>query len=129
MANRPRWVRKDTAYCEVQRTVDRQFFFKPDETTRNIIGAAAGRALKKYPIKIYWLDFNINHKQSGIGPLSDSPEHLARLRQGFGAVFQNPSSRSRRSARLFERAKADSAAKVRSTPRRTEAIQLLTIKA
>ena len=50
MANRPRWIRKNTAYCEVQRTVDRQFFFKPDETTRNIIGAAAGRALKKYPI-------------------------------------------------------------------------------
>jgi hypothetical protein len=76
MANRPRWIKKDSAYCEVQRTADRQFFFKPDDTTRNIIGAAAGRALKKYPVKIYWLDFNVNHKQSGREPLSDSQEHL-----------------------------------------------------
>jgi hypothetical protein len=76
MANRPRWIKKDSAYCEVQRTADRQFFFKPDETTRNIIGAAAGRALKKYPVKIYWLDFNVNHKQSGREPLSDRPEDL-----------------------------------------------------
>ncbi len=76
MACRPRWIKANSVYCETQRTVDRQFFFKPDETTRILIGAAAGRALKKYPVKIYWLDFNINHKQAGIEPLSDSPEHL-----------------------------------------------------
>lgn len=76
MANRPRWIKANSAYCETQRTVDRQFFFKPDETTRNLIGAAAGRALKKYPVKLYWIDFNINHKQQGKEPLSENPEHL-----------------------------------------------------
>ena len=76
MANKPRWIKANAAYCETQRTVDRQFFFKPDETTRNLIGAAVGRALKKYPVKLYWIDFNIDHKQSGKEPLSDSPEHL-----------------------------------------------------
>ena len=79
MAKRPRWLKPDAAYCETQRTVDRQFFFKPDETVRNIIGACAGRALKKYPVKLYWLDFNINHKQDGMAPISDSPEHLLNL--------------------------------------------------
>jgi hypothetical protein len=56
--------------------VDRQFLFKPDPVVKNIIGAAAGRAQKKYPVKIYWLDFNINHKHSGRAPLSDSAEDL-----------------------------------------------------
>ena len=79
MAKRPRWLRSDAAYCETQRTVDRQFFFKPDETVRNIIGACAGRAQKKYPVKLYWLDFNINHKQDGMAPISDSTEHLENL--------------------------------------------------
>ncbi len=79
MPKRPRWLKPDAAYCETQRTVDRQFFFKPDDKIRNIIGACAGRALKKYPVKLYWLDFNINHKQDGKAPISDSPEHLLNL--------------------------------------------------
>ena len=79
MAKRPRWLKPNSAYCETQRTVDRQFFFKPDEKVRNIIGACAGRAQKKYPVKIYWLDFNINHKQDGMAPVSDSTEHLENL--------------------------------------------------
>ena len=79
MAKRPRWLRSDTAYCETQRTVDRQFFFKPDTTVRNIIGACAGRAQMKYPVKLYWLDFNINHKHDGMAPISDSLEHLENL--------------------------------------------------
>ena len=76
MANKPRWIKPNSAYCEVQRTTDRQFLFKPNEFIRNIIGSAAGRALKKYPVKIYWLDFNINHKHVGKAPLSESREHL-----------------------------------------------------
>jgi putative transposase len=79
MASRPRWIRPDAAYCEVQRTTDRQFFFKPDDQIRNIIGSAVGRAQKKYPVKLYWIDFNINHRQSGKAPLSGSPEHLDNL--------------------------------------------------
>ncbi len=79
MAKRPRWLKPDAVYCETQRTVDRQFFFKPDATVRNIIGACAGRAQKKYPVKLYWLDFNINHKQDGMAPISGSTEHLENL--------------------------------------------------
>ena len=76
MSRRPRWLKGDASYCEVQRTVDRQFFFKPDEEIRQIIGSAAARAQKRYPVKLYWVDCNINHKQTGKAPLSDSPEHL-----------------------------------------------------
>ena len=54
----PRWLKADTAYAQTQRTVDRQFFFKPDPAIRNIIGAAAARAQRTHPIIIYWLEFN-----------------------------------------------------------------------
>ena len=79
MAKRLRWLRSEAAYCEVQRTVDRQFFFVPNKTIRNIIGASVGRAQRKYPVKLYWIDFNINHKQSGRAALSESPEHIENL--------------------------------------------------
>ena len=92
MPKRPRWLKGEAAYCEVQRTVDRQFFFKPDEAVRQIIGAAAGRAQKKYPVKLYWLDFNINHKQSGKAPISDSPEHRENLVR-FDQLFNSLASR------------------------------------
>lgn len=79
MPRKPRWLRGDGQYCEVQRAVDRQFFFLPCEIIRNIIGAAIGRALELFPVKLYWIDFNINHKHCGRAPLSDSPEHLDNL--------------------------------------------------
>jgi len=79
MARRPRWLKSDTIYCDTQGTIDRQFLFKPDPETRNIIGACAARALKKYPVKLYCLEFNITHKHSEKAPLSDSPEHLQNL--------------------------------------------------
>ena len=76
MGMHPRWIEADKAYAQTQRTIDRQFFFKPDAVVRNIIGASAVRAQKTHPVHIYWLDFNINHEQNGIAPLSDSFEHL-----------------------------------------------------
>ncbi len=79
MAKRPRWLKPDAVYCETQRTVDRQFLFKPDPTVRNIIGACAGRAQKKYPVILYWIEFNINHKHTGKASISDSKEHLQNL--------------------------------------------------
>jgi hypothetical protein len=79
MARRPRRYRASAAYCDVQRTVDRQFLFKPEHAIRNIIGSSAGRALRRYPVKLYWLDFNINHRHAGRAPLSGSPEHLQNL--------------------------------------------------
>jgi hypothetical protein len=90
MPNFPRWIKPDSAYCEVQRTVDRCLLFKPDESTRHIIGSAAGRALIKFPVKIYYLDFNINHKQNGIAPLSDDPHHIrnyAKFHQLFNSLL------------------------------------------
>ncbi len=89
MGDRPRWIRADAVYCEVQRTVDRSFLFKPDEHVRQIIGASAGRALEKYPVKLFALDFNINHKQDLIAPISDAPEHIqavARFHQMFNSL-------------------------------------------
>ncbi len=90
MGDLPRWIRADAAYCEVQRTVDRAFLFRPDEDVRQIIGASAGRALKRYPVKLYWLDFNINHKQDGIAPISDDPAHIeavAKFHQMFNSLI------------------------------------------
>ena len=75
----PRWVRADLVTSTTQRTVDRQFLFKPDPFTRNLIGASAARALKKFPVKIYWLEYNINHEQSGLAPIDDSPEAATNL--------------------------------------------------
>jgi len=89
MGDLPRWIKADSVYCEVQRTVDRCFLFKPDEHVRQLIGASAGRAQKRFPVKLFWLDFNIDHKQDGIAPLSDKPEHIenvARFHQMFNSL-------------------------------------------
>jgi hypothetical protein len=82
----PRWVRCDLVTSTTQRTIDRQFFFKPDPYTRNLIGASAGRALRKFPVRIFWLEYNINHEQSGIAPIDDSPEAAAAI-VGFRRLF------------------------------------------
>jgi hypothetical protein len=79
MPRKPRWFRGEKAYAEVQRTVDRQLLFKPDPVVMNIIGSAAARAKARYPVKLFWLDCNINHKQTGRAPLSDDPEHLENM--------------------------------------------------
>jgi hypothetical protein len=79
MSRIPRRYHGNIVLSETQRTVDRQFLFKPDEVVKNIIGSSAGRALKLHPVKIYWLDFNINHKHIGRAPLSDSPKDLENL--------------------------------------------------
>ncbi len=50
-----------------------------NKAVRNIIGASVGRAQRKYPVKLYWIDYTINHKQSGRAALSDSPEHIENL--------------------------------------------------
>ena len=75
----PRWYREGAVYSQTQRTIDRQFLFKPDPEVRNIIGASAARAQKDHPVKLYWLEFNINHEQCGIAPLSDSQEDLTNI--------------------------------------------------
>ncbi len=108
MGMHPRRLRAGTAFAQTQRTVDRQFLFKPDPFVRNIIGAAAARAQYKHRVIIYWLEFNINHEQAGVAAVSSSQEHLTNLirwKQTFhrilaeelnrylereGAVFSSP---------------------------------------
>ena len=97
MARRPRKIHADTVYCGTQRTVDRQFLFKPTDEIRNIVGSSAGRALAKHPVIIYWLDFNINHKQTGIAPLSDSPEdryHFIEFNRMFNSITARETNRA-----------------------------------
>jgi len=79
MGNLPRWIRGDRVTSATQRTVDRQFLFKPDPVVRNIIGASAARAQHKFPVKIYWLEFNINHEQAGLAPMDDSQQSMTDL--------------------------------------------------
>jgi hypothetical protein len=109
MGMHPRWLKHQSVYAQTQRTVDRQFLFKPDPIVRNIIGASAARAQLKHPVFIFWLEFNINHEQNGIAAISSSQEHLNNLvnfkrtfhrlvaceindyLQREGAVFSTPS--------------------------------------
>jgi hypothetical protein len=90
MAYRVRWIRADVVWAQTQRTVDRQFLFTPDPVVTNIIGASAARAQRAYPVHIYWLEFNINHEQNGIAPLSDSVSHrnhLVKFKQMFHSIM------------------------------------------
>lgn len=87
MAHKVRWVIPYRVYEASIRTVDRQFSFKPnhradyplleescpinaldmsndlipDPSIINIIGAAVGRALKRFPIQIHCFECNITH--------------------------------------------------------------------
>jgi len=92
MPRRPRRIQADTIFCCTQRTVDRQFLFKPERAIREIVGASAGRAQRRYPVKIYWLDFNINHKQAGLAPLSDDPKDLQNF-VNFERLFNSLTAR------------------------------------
>lgn len=90
MGMKPRWLKANTIYAQTGRTVDRQFLFKPDPVIRNIIGASAARAQTNHPVKIFYLDVNINHKHDGIAALSDAPEHLdnlIRFKQTFHKIL------------------------------------------
>lgn len=86
MGMHARWIKAGSVYSQTQRTIDRQFLFKPDPVTRNIIGASAARALEDHPVKLYWLDFNINHEQEGVSLFDDIQEsrtNVIRFRQTF----------------------------------------------
>jgi len=76
MGMHPRWIKADSVYSSTQRTIDRQFIFKPDPVTCNIIGASAARAQMRHPVIIHWLEMNINHEQNGTKPVDDSLEAL-----------------------------------------------------
>ena len=76
MGMHPRWIKEGSVYSLTQRTIDRAFLFKPDPVVKNIIGASAARALRDHPVKLYWLESNINHEQIGMSPVDGSEESL-----------------------------------------------------
>jgi hypothetical protein len=87
MSGRIRWVVPNRLYESTMRTVDRQFLFKPNHHPENpllanssllnaldmrndiipepsiinIIGAAVGRAIERYPVRIHCFEASINH--------------------------------------------------------------------
>ena len=75
----PRWIKEGSVYSITQRTVDRMFLFLPSPVLRNIVGACAARALARFPVRLYWLDVNINHEHMGIGPMDGSAESLTNV--------------------------------------------------
>ena len=70
MANRPRWWKENTIYSETKRTVDRQFLLRPCPEIRNMIGACIGRALRKFPVKLHWVEAPMDPRP----PRMDQPE-------------------------------------------------------
>jgi hypothetical protein len=83
MPHRPRWWKADAAYSEVKKTIDDQFWLKPTPEIRNIIGACMGRAQEKHPVKIYYMDANINHFHRGRAPIEGSIDNMAKFEQTF----------------------------------------------
>lgn len=87
MARRPRRWKENAAYAEVKRTVDRQFLLKPIPEVKNIIGASLGRALKRYPVKLYWAEGNVNHMQIGRSPLPGMTDNCSKFDQMFYSLL------------------------------------------
>ena len=105
-----RWIRHDVITSCTQRASERRFFFKPTAAIRELIGVSAARAQKRFPVKLYWLEVNVNHLHYGIAPIDDTPDavtYYVRFRQLFnrlvaegvnhlwgrrGAVFGAPAS-------------------------------------
>ena len=107
----PRWIKDGCILSLTQRTVDRQFLFKPDSVVRNIIGASAARALKDHPISLYWLEMNINHEQMGVAPLDGSEESLTnviKFKQTFHRILAEEINRYlEREGAIFSSASRD----------------------
>jgi len=83
MANRPRWWKENAIYSETRRTVDRQFLLKPCPEVKNLLGASAGRALRRYPVQLYYIEANINHLQVGRTPLPGQLDNMSKFDQMF----------------------------------------------
>jgi hypothetical protein len=87
MARRPRRWKENSAYAEVKRTVDRQFLLKPTPDIKNIIGASLGRALEKFPVKLYWAEGNVNHMQASRQPLPGKTDNCSKFDQMFYSLL------------------------------------------
>ena len=87
MSDRPRWWKADSVYSEVKKCIDDMFFLKPTPEVRNIIGACLGRAQKEYPVKIFWVDANVNHLHRGRAPLEDKEVNMSKFDQLFFSLL------------------------------------------
>ena len=83
MSRRPRCWQAGIVYTEVVTTVDRAFLLKPDIEIKNIVGACAGRALKRFPVYLHWLDQETNHLHFGRSPIPGKEENMSKFSQMF----------------------------------------------
>jgi len=63
------------------------FFLRPTPELRNIIGACLGRAQQKFPVKIYWVDPNVNHMHRGREPFEGLEENMSDFDQLFFSLL------------------------------------------
>lgn len=87
MADKPRWWKSDTVYSEVKKCIDDMFILGARDEIRNIIGASLGRALELYPVKIYWVDANLNHLHRGRAPYEGREENMSDFDKVFFSIL------------------------------------------
>ena len=113
MGRRLRLWETDKIYSCTERTIDRQFLFRPDHNPRNrllrwdcpqnaldpdndiipkpsiinIIGSAIVRALKKHPVDIYWFEGNINHLHDSVGVIGGNLDNVSRFKQTCNSLI------------------------------------------
>ena len=87
MPDKPRWWKSDTVYSEVKKCIDDMFFLRPTPELRNIVGACLGRALAHYPVKIFWVDPNVNHLHRGRAPYEGQEGNMSDFDQLFFSLL------------------------------------------
>lgn len=87
MSDKPRWWKADAIYAEVKKCIDDMFFLKPCPEIRNIVGACLGRAQEKFPVKIYWIDANVNHLHRGRAPYEDQELNMSAFDKYFFSML------------------------------------------
>ena len=110
MGRRNRIWEPDVVYSAVINCVDRQFLLKPDHSSRdvllregsedalsllnditpqpstiNIIGAAVARAQELSPIRIHWVESNINHLHIGFSAKEDQLDNISDFFRNIGS--------------------------------------------
>ena len=113
MGRRLRLWETDKIYSCTERTIDRQFLFRPDHNRHNrllrhdcppnaldpnndiipkpsvinIIGSSIVRALEKNPVDIYWFEGNINHLHDCVGAIGGNLDNISRFKQTCNSLI------------------------------------------
>ena len=87
MGGRPRWWKAESTYTEVKKCIDDMFLLLPTAEVRNIIGACMGRALAKYPVKVFWVDANLNHLHRGRAPIKGQEQNMSEFDRYFFSLL------------------------------------------